>query len=123
MTAHESKRWSPYYVICNKERTVSEETCPLDQDDRTQLFHPDQNMCVPLEHIPREYGGLMPDCAGQSDGNYLDDFGRCDHYTICLDGKFIDSVKCMKGKTFDQLFQKCIPAEKTCGPCGSRHDW
>lgn len=120
--AHEVKMWSPYYVVCYKERMISEKACPADENGRTQLFHPEVNQCVSLDNIPREHGGMMPDCSNLADGFYLDDFGRCDRYTVCKGGQFLNYVKCMTGESFDAFKQVCVPTEKACGPCGKRDD-
>lgn len=120
--AHLVKTWSPYYVMCYRERMISEHTCQHDQNGRTQLFHPELNECVSLDRIPQEHGGMMPDCSDKPDGFYLDDFGRCDQYNYCKGGKFVNSVKCKDGEVFDSTYGDCIQAEKACGPCGKRDD-
>lgn len=123
MHAHEIKMWSPYFVDCYKERMISERVCKADDNGRTQLFHPELKECVSLDQIPRDHGGMMPDCTNLIDGFYLDEFGRCDRYTVCKDGKYVNHVMCGPGETFDASLDVCMPAEKTCGPCGNRSDW
>lgn len=123
MHAHEIKMWSPYFVDCYKERMISERVCKADDNGRTQLFHPELKECVSLDQIPRDHGGMMPDCTNLIDGFYLDEFGRCDRYTVCKDGKYLNQVMCGPGETFDASLDVCMPAEKTCGPCGNRSDW
>lgn len=121
--AHVQKLWSPFYVVCYKERLVSEERCPADGEGRTQLFQPDLDQCVPLDLIPREHGGMLPECLAKADGEHLDDFGRCDRYHICENGQYVNTVKCSKEDLFDALYGECKPADKACGPCGNRSDW
>ncbi|KAH3819937.1 uncharacterized protein LOC127881677 [Dreissena polymorpha] len=60
LAPHEAKLWSPFYVVCYKERAVEHNRCPQDAGGRTQLFHPVLIQCVPLEMIPQKYGGSMP---------------------------------------------------------------
>ena len=64
---NDKRLWSPYYTICEKERTARDpvtgelgQTCSKDAAGMTQLFHPIRNMCVPLDQIPKEHGGTMP---------------------------------------------------------------
>lgn len=120
--AHEVKLWSPYFVDCYKERTISERICKPDEQGRTQIFNPELNECVSMDQIPRAHGGMMPDCTNLADGFYLDEFGRCDRYTVCRGGKFSNFVKCQPGETFDAFHDVCMPEKKTCGPCGNRSD-
>lgn len=116
--SHGSKPWSPYYVVCYQERYISTEMCKPDSNGRTQLFHPEKNECVSLENIPREHGGMMPNCEGKADGFYLDEFGRCNMYVACKGGKFLNTVTCATGEVFDALKLACKPKKEACGPCG-----
>ncbi|XP_052779411.1 uncharacterized protein LOC128216788 [Mya arenaria] len=118
INVHPVKLWSPFYAVCYKERTIKEERCQADENGRTQLFHPERNECVSLEMIPREHGGMMPECGTKVDGLYQDDFGRCDRYFSCQGGKYIEMVKCAAGEVFDSTKGGCIPQEKACGTCG-----
>ncbi|XP_052778891.1 uncharacterized protein LOC128216371 [Mya arenaria] len=115
---HPVKIWTPFYVVCYKERTVKEDRCKVDENGRTQLFHPEKNECVSLDMIPREHGGMMPECGTKVDGFYLDDFGRCDRYVHCQGRKYIGTIKCAVGEAFDDTKGGCVPEEKACGPCG-----
>ena len=108
---------------CYKERTVRQDTCPAEKSGRAQLFHPLENQCVTLDKIPREHGGTMPDCVGKNNGYYLDDFGRCDQYTVCQDDKVLDIVKCKHGERFDVLLEACQNENDACGPCGKKDTW
>jgi len=117
---HLSKPWSPYYVMCYDSRMVKESLCPADKDGRTQLFHPEVKACVGLDMIPKEHGGMMPDCRGKPDGFYPDDFGRCTQYTACKGGEFLNYVKCMGGEVYDALMEVCMEPELACGACGQR---
>ncbi|KAL4226248.1 chitin binding [Mactra antiquata] len=116
--ANENRLWSPYHVMCYKDRFVSSDMCKADGNGRAQLFHPVKNQCVSLDEIPQEHGGMMPDCVGKKDGYYLDDFGRCDRYSVCKDGKYLNAVQCNAGEVFDAFTEKCLLKEKACGPCG-----
>ena len=121
--AHEGKPWSPYYAVCFKERTVSEETCKPDVNGQPQLFHPGLSACVPLDMIPQEHGGMMPDCSNKRDGLYPDDFGRCDQYVKCESGRYVNKFKCPFGEVFDTLHSQCVEEQKACGLCGQNPTW
>ncbi|WAR27176.1 hypothetical protein MAR_012880 [Mya arenaria] len=118
INAHPVRLWTPFFVVCYKERTVKEDLCKVDENGRTQLFHPEKNECVSLDMIPREHGGMMPECGKKVDGFYLDDFGRCDRYVHCQGRKYIGTIKCAVGEVFDAMKGGCVPKEKACGPCG-----
>ncbi|WAR27146.1 hypothetical protein MAR_012850, partial [Mya arenaria] len=117
MNVHPGKLWTPFYAVCYKERTVKQDQCKPDVDG-TQFFHPEKNECVSLDMIPREHGGMMPECGTKVDGFYLDDFGRCDRYVHCQGGNYIGTIKCAVGEVFDNTKGGCVPEEKACGPCG-----
>ncbi|WAR27124.1 hypothetical protein MAR_012828 [Mya arenaria] len=123
INVHPVKLWSPFYAVCYKERTIKEERCQADENGRTQLFHPDRNECVSLDMIPREHGGMMPECGTKVDGFYQDEFGRCDRYVRCQGGKYIGTVKCAVGEVFDGTKEGCVPQEKACGHCGRLDHW
>ncbi|WAR27099.1 hypothetical protein MAR_012803 [Mya arenaria] len=110
INVHPVKLWSPFYAVCYKERTIKEERCQADENGRTQLFHPEKNECVSLDMIPREHGGMMPECGTKVDGFYQDEFGRCDRYVRCQGGKYIGTVKCAIGelRNFFHTFRKRI---------------
>ncbi|XP_052778857.1 uncharacterized protein LOC128216337 [Mya arenaria] len=118
INVHQVKLWSPFYAVCYKERTIKVDRCPADENGRTQLFHPERNECVSLDMIPREQGGMMPECGTKVDGFYQDEFERCDRYVRCQGGKYIGTVKCAVGEVFDGSKGGCVPKEKACGPCG-----
>ncbi|XP_052781097.1 uncharacterized protein LOC128217766 [Mya arenaria] len=118
INVHPVKLWSPFYAVCYKERTIKEERCQADENGRTQFFHPERNECVSLDMIPREHGGMMPECGTKVNGLYQDDFGRCDQYFSCQGGKYIGTVKCAVGEVFDGTKGGCVPQEKACRPCG-----
>ncbi|WAR27151.1 hypothetical protein MAR_012855, partial [Mya arenaria] len=118
INVHPVKLWSPFYAVCYKERTIKEERCQADENGRTQLFHPEMNECVSLDMIPREHGGMMPECGTKVDGFYQDESGRCDRYVRFQGGKYIGTVKCAVGEVFDGTNEGCVPQEKACGPCG-----
>ncbi|XP_052778854.1 uncharacterized protein LOC128216333 [Mya arenaria] len=118
INVHPVRLWTPFYAVCYKERTVKQDRCQADVDGRAQLFHPEKNECVSLDMIPREHGGMMPECGTKVDGFYLDDFGRCDRYVHCQGGKYIGTIKCAVGEAFDDSRGGCVPEEKACGPCG-----
>ena len=65
----------------------------------------------------------MPDCTGKEDGNYLDDVGRCNQYTVCRNGAVDNIVKCGDGEVFDDLRGECWNYAKACGPCGGLGNW
>lgn len=121
--AHDDKPWSPYYVTCYKQRSVSQDVCSRDINGRTQLFHMDLKECVPLDMVPQKFGGTMPNCEGREDGNYLDDVGRCNQFTVCKSGRIESIVKCEEGQVFDPLKGECWQYEKACGPCGGMNNW
>ena len=102
---------------------MSMDVCPPDGDGRTQLFHMDIKECVPLDMVPQEHGGTMPKCEGREDGNYLDDVGRCNQFTVCSSGAIEEIVKCKEGEVFDALRQECVVKDKACGPCGGINNW
>ncbi|XP_052761462.1 uncharacterized protein LOC128204137 [Mya arenaria] len=112
--------WTPSYAICYKERSVKTDQCQVDEKGHPHFFHPDMNECVPLDMIPQEHGGIMPDCSTREDGFYLDAFGQCDRYARCLEGKYVGAVKCAIGEVFDDMKGACAPKDKACGYC-SRH--
>ncbi|WAR27168.1 hypothetical protein MAR_012872 [Mya arenaria] len=58
INVHPDILWTPFYVVCYKERTVKEDRCQADVNGRTQFFHPEKNECVSLDMIPREHGGM-----------------------------------------------------------------
>ncbi|XP_052778858.1 uncharacterized protein LOC128216338 [Mya arenaria] len=118
INVHPVRLWTPFYAVCYKERTVKQDRCQDDVDGRAQLFHPEKNECVSLDMIPREHGGIMPECGTKVDGFYLDDFGRCDRYIHCQGRKYIGTIKCAVGEVFDDTKGGCVPEEKACGPCG-----
>ncbi|KAK3601573.1 hypothetical protein CHS0354_027817, partial [Potamilus streckersoni] len=120
---HEQKLWSPFFVHCYKGRTMIETTCPNDPEGRPQIFHPETKECTSLDQIDKAHGGMMPDCTGKPDGFYLDDFGRCDQYVACKDGKFLNYVKCTAGEVYDSKLEYCRPKKEACSPCGERVDW
>ncbi|WAR27184.1 hypothetical protein MAR_012888 [Mya arenaria] len=123
INVHPVRLWTPFYAVCYKERTVKQDRCQADVDGRAQLFHPEKNECVSLDMIPREHGGMMPECGTKVDGFYLDDFGRCDRYVHCQGGKYIGTIKCAVGEAFDDSRGGCVPEEKACGPCGKLEHW
>ncbi|KAH3820314.1 hypothetical protein DPMN_122060 [Dreissena polymorpha] len=122
LAPHEAKLWSPYYVVCYKDRTVEHNTCKADESGRTQLFHPDFNQCVPLDMIPRDHGGMMPECETKLDGLYPDVSGRCDRYVHCKGGKYAGTVKCAVGEVFDFTRAACMPEHQACGPRGKHEN-
>ncbi|WAR27171.1 hypothetical protein MAR_012875, partial [Mya arenaria] len=111
--------WTPYYAVCYKERFDKKDQCQVDEDGRTQFFHPERNKCVPLDMIPREHGGLMPECGTKVNGGFLDVFGRCDRYAYCQGGKYIGTIKCDVGEVFDELKGGCVPERNACGVCST----
>ncbi|WAR27169.1 hypothetical protein MAR_012873 [Mya arenaria] len=123
INVHPVRLWTPMYAVCYKERTVKQDRCQADVNGRAQLFHPEKNECVSLDMIPREHGGMMPECGTNVDGFYLDDFGRCDRYVHCQGGKYIGTIKCAVGEVFDDTRGGCVPEEKACGPCGKLDHW
>lgn len=116
--ARDDRPWSPYFISCYKQRSISTDVCPPDNDGRTQLFHMELKECVSLDMIPQKHGGTMPNCEGKADGNHLDDVGRCNQFTTCKAGRVEAIVKCKEGEVFDLLKQECLQYEKACGPCG-----
>lgn len=108
--------WSPSYITCYKERFVSKESCP-DVDGFAMFFHMDREECIPHYMIPQEHGGTMTNCTGKSDGNYSDEFGRCNLYAVCEGGQTVEVVKCEKGTVFDEDTKKCLFTEEACGSC------
>ena len=79
--------------------------------------------CVPLDMVPQQHGGTMPDCSRKEDGSYLDDVGRCNQFTVCKDGAIENVVKCREGEVFDVLRGDCWEYSKSCGPCGGLDNW
>ncbi|KAL3853245.1 hypothetical protein ACJMK2_016801 [Sinanodonta woodiana] len=119
---HPEKLWSPYFIVCKKERFMSEERCPADEEGRTQLFSPETKLCTRLDFISQEHNGLMNNCTGKKDGANADDFGRCDRYAECQNGKFTDIVKCLSGQVFDTAERKCMLGKDACAPCGGKQE-
>ena len=121
--AHKERPWTPYFITCYKQRTISTDVCPPDVDGRTQFFHMVLKECVPLDMVSQEHGGTMPNCSGKEDGSYLDDEGRCNQYTVCRNGAVENIVKCGEGKVFDVLKGDCVDYAKACRPCGGLENW
>ncbi|KAK3604442.1 hypothetical protein CHS0354_031745 [Potamilus streckersoni] len=122
LNAHQQKLWTPFFAVCYKERLIHQGRCPSDSKGRPLIFSPEMRQCVPLERVPRQYGGLMPDCVGRVDGLYPDDNDTCHRYFMCRKGKFVFSDQCVVGEVFEPHNGVCIPSEDLCGPCGSKVD-
>ncbi|WAR27174.1 hypothetical protein MAR_012878 [Mya arenaria] len=68
INVHPVRLWTLIYAVCYKERTVKQDQCQAEVNGRAQLFHPEKNECVSLDMIPREHGGMMPECGTNVDG-------------------------------------------------------
>ena len=102
---------------------MSEEECPRNDTGHWMRFHPDMRECVPLDMVPQEHGGRMPKCEGREDGNYRDDKGRCNQFTVCVSGAVAEIIKCKDGEVYDTLPQKCVEEAEACEPCGEMNRW
>lgn len=125
---YQYRKWSPYYATCFRERLVSTHRCQ--NDEQTLLFHPELKECVPLDKIPQDNGGTMPDCSELPDGLHADDLDRCDQYTVCEGEIAVDTVKCPDGLVFDSVISTtsiptCVPFKLSCSPppCGDPSNW
>ncbi|XP_062580140.1 uncharacterized protein LOC134242123 [Saccostrea cucullata] len=95
---------SPYYTICKDERSISTGNCETDSEWNSEAF-PYNGTCTSRFNIPTSYGGLLPSCAGKSDGSYK--FSeRCDAYYACNNG-VARAVKCSSGFNFDANSGSC----------------
>ncbi|CAG5124344.1 unnamed protein product [Candidula unifasciata] len=69
--AHPSRQWSPYYIVCDTERTINITRCPTHAPTGTSgIFSPTTDSCVSVWEVPQEQGGLQPSCQGKVPGLY-----------------------------------------------------
>ncbi|ESO88820.1 hypothetical protein LOTGIDRAFT_234405 [Lottia gigantea] len=115
--SHENREWSPFYVICNDQRTIKVDTCSKDETlNIARLFSPITNKCEPLYRIPQSRGGLAPACV--QNGLFPDQGGRCDIFIRCENGVVAEVVKCPSNFVFDPDTQNCRSDTEFCGTCG-----
>ncbi|XP_061195422.1 adhesive plaque matrix protein 2-like [Saccostrea echinata] len=102
---HGYKTESPWFMVCKDERFVSDGLCPVDPILRVEsrIY---KGECNSLYHIPKDQGGIMPDCSGLQDGNYKDEQGNSDVYYTCNRGETLVS-RCPAGHVFDESERVC----------------
>ncbi|XP_076465470.1 uncharacterized protein LOC143297167 [Babylonia areolata] len=109
-----TSRWTPTFVTCYMQRNIAQDDC----EAPTPLFSPVARDCVPLSEVPKENGGLRPDCAFRQDGFYPDEQGRCGIFFQCHNGTFQRYDECPLGTVFDPLTVRCQRLQVSTPPCG-----
>lgn len=103
---HGYKIESPWFMVCKDERFVSDGLCPRDA-----ILHVHSRIykgeCTSLYGIPKDEGGIMPDCSGLTDGNHKDENVNPHIYYTCNGGE--TTVKmCPTGQIYDETEKACI---------------
>ncbi|KAK3101438.1 hypothetical protein FSP39_003609 [Pinctada imbricata] len=114
---HGWKKNSPYFMICKGERFISSGQCETEVELHEFKF-PQNGTCVSRYEVPKEMGGLLPDCEGKMEGSYKDEQGRCDRYFACNGGK-PSVMKCPEGSSFDLEARECVEGELVDKACSS----
>ncbi|KAL8589097.1 hypothetical protein ACOMHN_017260 [Nucella lapillus] len=109
-----STRWAPTFVTCYKERNIAQDDCQAP----TPIFSPRARDCVALSEVPKENGGLRPECGYRQDGFYPDEQGRCGIFFECQTGNFVRYDECPLGTVFDPLTVRCQRLQVSTPPCG-----
>ena len=110
--------WSSSYIMCYKERYLSQETCHQDVLGNTMTFHANFRSCVPRHLLPLGHrGGTMPNCEGREDGQYPYEYGKCNQYAVCRSGVLAAIDSCYGDNVFDALQQGCVNKTNTDGLC------
>ncbi|XP_078341956.1 uncharacterized protein LOC144627872 [Crassostrea virginica] len=101
-----SKGFSPWYMICENNRTLRTGQCPNDEEWSATSF-PYNGECVHIFAIPSDYdsNGLLPSCKGKVDGNYQYK-ERCDAFYKCENG-MASAIKCPQNTIFDSVKRSC----------------
>nr|XP_022296328.1 uncharacterized protein LOC111106095 isoform X2 [Crassostrea virginica] len=101
-----SRGFSPWYMICENNRTLRTGYCPTDREWSVQSF-PYKGECVHLFAIPNDYdsNGLLPSCKEKVDGNYQYK-ERCDAFYKCENGT-ASAIKCPQNTIFDSVKRSC----------------
>ncbi|XP_029643690.1 uncharacterized protein LOC115218061 [Octopus sinensis] len=107
--------WTPKYFTCYYERAIAHDLC----ESPIPIFSPIENQCVSYDMVPKEYGGLRPDCKIRANGLYADEMGRCNFYFQCDNAKFQGFHKCNYGFTFNPILKICQSPDQVPAPCGS----
>ncbi|KAK6180028.1 hypothetical protein SNE40_012249 [Patella caerulea] len=110
-----SDRWSPTFVTCYSQRSIAQDDC----QEPSPIFSTEAFDCVSIYEVPKQYGGLRPECYFRPDGYYPDEQSRCGMFFECKDQAFVGYDKCPSGLVFDPLTLKCESAENSIPPCGS----
>ncbi|XP_041375059.1 uncharacterized protein LOC121387889 [Gigantopelta aegis] len=108
-------RWTPTFVTCFDQRNIAQDDC----QEPTPIFSPEMNDCVSLLEVPKERGGMRPDCSFREDGYYPDEQGRCGIFFECRDRVFLSYDECPAGMVFDPLTLRCQPIDMAAPPCGT----
>ncbi|XP_076466662.1 uncharacterized protein LOC143297937 [Babylonia areolata] len=106
---YQYREWSPYFVVCQSNRTVDSGQCARDLKlSIARLFHSQKRRCVTVYEIPREHSGYGLNCANKTDGLHVDDATRRpDVYFRCHGGELMAVERCQKGTYFDELRLIC----------------
>ncbi|BFZ04810.1 hypothetical protein BsWGS_07849 [Bradybaena similaris] len=104
--AHPGRLWSPFYIVCDTERTIKMPSCPPHSPTgATSIFSPLKNRCVSLWEVPREHGGQQPSCEGKASGPQLYRVAdKPDVYYSCPGPKV---SYCGLNRQFNETTQKC----------------
>ena len=106
--------WSPIFVTCYGQRNVAQDKC----SEPKPIYSPIERNCVSLYKVPKENGGLRPDCSFRRDGFYADEQGRCSIYFECKSYIFVDYFKCAPTLVFDPIIRNCTSSKMSARPCG-----
>ena len=81
----------------------------FDKTKLFQVFSPLALKCVNLYHVPKEAGGLRPECGGRPDGTYPEDSDRHDLFYVCKGGHFGGIFRCPQRRPFyDAEAKVCV---------------
>lgn len=102
---HGYKSESPWFMVCKDERFVSDGLCPPDP-----ILHVESRVyegeCTSLYNIPKDKGGIMPDCSELEDGSYTEGKEEADIYFRCEKGE-TTVLRCPAGQIFDKDTENC----------------
>lgn len=102
---HGYKSESPWFMVCKDERFVSDGLCPPDP-----ILHVESRVyegeCTSLYNIPKDKGGIMPDCSELEDGSYTEGKEETDIYFRCEKGE-TTVLRCPAGQIFDKDTENC----------------
>lgn len=106
--------WSPIFVSCYDQRNIAQDKC----FEPTPIFSPEEHNCVSIFDVPKEKGGLKPNCLFHNDGLHADEQGRCSVYFECKNERFIGYFECNQGFVFDPITRNCVFPHMAPPPCG-----